>query len=73
MCTSDASKMRMFKYFLKIRNRRLLHIIFDLAQPSAIRTNPGGGSAFGVVRNVRTLYEALTRRSLPEFELLIYI
>ena len=35
--------------------------------PTLSHTNPGGGSAFGVVRSVRTLYEALSTASLPEF------
>ena len=37
------------------------------SRPSLGHTNPGGGSAFVVVRSVRALYEALTRPSLPDF------
>ena len=35
--------------------------------PTLSHTNPGGGSAFGVVRSVRTLYEALSRASFRDF------
>ena len=41
--------------------------------PTLSHTNPGGGSAFVVVRSVRTLHEALTRPSLPEFAYMPYV